>query len=63
MAEVATMVKIFRQYPHMDVTYQIDAAGVHDEAVWKNYFPDFYKWVVGKKPAIILEIESDIVIP
>ena len=63
VAEVATMVKIFRQYPHMDVTYQIDVAGVHDEAVWKNYFPDFYKWVVGKKPAIVLEIESDIIIP
>ena len=60
VAEVATMVKIFRQYPHMDVTYQIDAAGIHDEAVWKNYFPDFYKWIVGKKPAHVLEKESDI---
>lgn len=60
VAEVATMVKIFRQYPHLDVTYQIDAMGVHDEAVWKNYFPGFYKWVVGIKPAVVLEQESHI---
>lgn len=58
VAEVATMVKIFRQYPYMDVTYQIDAEGIHDEAVWKNYFPNFYKWIVGKKPAQALEAES-----
>ncbi len=60
VAEVASMVKIFRQYPYMDITYQIDAGGVHDEAVWKNYFPEFYKWIIGQKPAEILEKESDI---
>ena len=60
VAEVASMVKIFRQYPYMDITYQIDAGGVHDEAVWKNYFPEFYKWIIGQKSAQILEKESDI---
>ena len=60
VAEVATIVKIFRNYPHLDVTYQIDGNGVHDEAVWKDYFPNFYKWIVGKKPAVLLESESDL---
>ncbi len=60
VAEVATMVTIFRQYPFMEVTYQIDSTGIHDEAVWKNYFPGFYNWFIGKKPAVILEKESDI---
>ena len=60
VAEVASMVKIFRQYHYMDITYQIDAGGIHDEAVWKNYFPEFYKWIIGQKPAEILEKESDI---
>jgi predicted alpha/beta superfamily hydrolase len=60
VAEVATMVKILRQYPHLDITYQIDAKGVHEETVWKSYFPEFYKWVVGIKPAKVLEQESDI---
>ena len=58
LAEVATMVKIMRDCPRTDVTYQLDAGGVHDEAVWKNYFPNFYKWFTGKKPAEILEQES-----
>lgn len=48
------------EFSHMDVTYQINAGGVHDEAVWKYYFPDFYKWVVGKMPAHVLEKESDL---
>ena len=60
VAEVASMVKIFRQYHYMDITYQIDAGGIHDEAVWKNYFPEFFKWIVGKKTAEILEKESEI---
>ncbi|MEO6670567.1 MAG: hypothetical protein ABIN36_13875 [Ferruginibacter sp.] len=60
MAEVATMVKIFRQYPYMEVTYQIDSGGIHDEVVWKNYFPEFYAWLIGKKPAALVEMESDI---
>lgn len=59
-AEVATMVKLFREYPQLDVTYQIDAAGIHDEALWKNYFPEFYKWMTGKKSAATLEWESDV---
>jgi len=60
IAEVATMVKIMRESPRADVTYQIDAGGIHDEAVWKNYFPNFYKWFTGKKPPEILETESHI---
>jgi predicted alpha/beta superfamily hydrolase len=60
VAEVATMVKILRQYAHLDVTYQINAGGVHDEVLWKNYFPDFYKWMVGEKAAEVLEEESDV---
>lgn len=60
VAEVATMVKIFQEQPGADVTYQLDATGTHDEAVWKNYFPNFYKWFVGEKPAEVLETESDI---
>lgn len=60
VAEVATMVKILKQYSHLDVTYQIDAGGIHDEMVWKNYFPQFYKWITGQKAAEHLEAESDI---
>lgn len=60
VAEVAAMVTIFRHSPRVDVTYQLDAGGVHDEVVWKNYFPNFYKWFVGKKPAEVLESESHI---
>ncbi|MEO7523842.1 MAG: alpha/beta hydrolase-fold protein [Ferruginibacter sp.] len=60
VAEVETMVTIFRQYPQMEVTYQIDAGGIHDEAVWKNYFPEFYTWLIEKKPSELLELESDI---
>jgi predicted alpha/beta superfamily hydrolase len=62
VAEVAAMVKIFREQPGVDVTYQLDAGGVHDESVWKNYFPNFYKWFVGHKPAEQLEQESHITI-
>lgn len=60
VAEVAGMVKIFREQPGVDVTYQLDAGGIHDEAVWKNYFPNFYKWFTGEKPAEALEQESHI---
>ena len=52
------MVKIFRQCPYMYITCQIDVEGIHDEAVQKNYFFNFYKWIVGKKPARLLEAES-----
>ena len=60
VAEVATLVKIMREMPSVKVTYQIDEGGIHDEAVWKNYFPNFFKWFTGKKPAPALEDESDI---
>jgi metallo-beta-lactamase class B len=60
IAEVAAMVKIMRESPRTDVTYQLDASGVHDEGVWRNYFPNFYKWFIGKKPAEVLENESHI---
>ena len=43
---------------HAHVTYQLDAGGVHDEAVWKNYFPNFYKWFIGEKSPHVLEEES-----
>ncbi|MBC7904992.1 MAG: alpha/beta hydrolase [Gemmatimonadaceae bacterium] len=58
VAEVATMVKIFRKHPFIDVTYQIDAGGTHDEVVWKNYFPNFYKWFTGMTSAETLEEQS-----
>lgn len=60
IAEVAAMVKIMRETQHADVTYQLDASGVHDEAVWKNYFPNLYKWFIGKKPPEEIEEESHI---
>jgi metallo-beta-lactamase class B len=60
IAEVAGMVKIMRDCPGTDITYQLDAGGVHDEAIWKNYFPNFYKWFIGKKSAEQLEQESHI---
>lgn len=60
VAEVATMVKILREYEHLNVTYQIDSDGVHDEVLWKNYFPDFYKWFTRKKHAVVLEQASHI---
>lgn len=60
IAEVADMIKIIRESPNAEVTYQLDAGGVHDEAVWRNYFPNFYKWFTGKKPARVLENESQI---
>lgn len=60
VSEVATMVTIMRNCNYTDVTYQIDADGIHDEAVWKNYFPGFYKWIVGEKSSIEMETESDV---
>lgn len=60
ITEVATIVKIMQESSAADVTYQLDKSGVHDEAVWKNYFPELYRWLVGKKPAQLLEMESDI---
>ncbi len=63
LSEVAAMVKIIRDCPHTDVTYQLDAAGVHDESVWKHYFPNLYKWFTNQKSAPDLEKESQIKIP
>jgi predicted alpha/beta superfamily hydrolase len=60
VAEVAAMVKIMRSNELLDVTYQIDGGGIHDEAVWKNYFTEFYKWIVGKKSAEVIEEGSDL---
>ena len=60
VAEVASMVMIMRQDPALEVTYQLDAAGIHDEAVWKDYFPNLYQWFIGKKAADALESESHI---
>jgi predicted alpha/beta superfamily hydrolase len=62
IAEVAGMVKILREQPGLHVTYQLDAGGMHDESIWKNYFPDFYKWFIRQKPAEQLEQESHITI-
>ena len=47
IAEAATMVTIFKEFPQYDVTYQLDSGGIHDENVWKNYFPFFYEWMAG----------------
>jgi predicted alpha/beta superfamily hydrolase len=46
VAEVASMVAIMGQSKRADVSYQLDAGGVHDEAVWKRYFPHLYKWFI-----------------
>ena len=60
VAEVATMVKILKPFPQVEVTYQIDIEGVHDEAIWKNYFSEFYKWITNIKTADGIEGESDV---
>jgi len=60
LAEVATLVKIMRESPQLEVAYQLDASGMHDEAIWKNYFPEFYQWFVRKKSTWVLERASDI---
>ena len=63
ISEVATMVMIMRQSPHIEVTYQLDSGGIHDEIVWNHYFPNLYKWFTGLKPAEVVEGESHIRIP
>lgn len=60
VAEVATMVKILRESPLVNVTYQIDSSGIHDEELWKNYFRYFYAWYTGIVPDHKIEKESDI---
>lgn len=62
VAEVATMVTIMRKAVYTDVTYQIDADGIHDEQVWKKYFGGFYQWLVRKKTSAALKNESDVLI-
>lgn len=60
LGEVATMVTIFKTYPQYEVTYQLDSSGIHDENVWKNYFPFFYAWMVGDLHKKDVERASDI---
>ena len=58
VSEVAAMVQIMRSNNQVDVTYQIDSDGMHDEALWKNYFTEFYKWIIGKKSKEKIEEHS-----
>lgn len=60
VAEVATMVNVMREIPHINVTYQLDVEGIHDEEVWKNYFPNLYKWFTNEKSPDVIEAESHI---
>lgn len=58
--EIATLVKTFREYSCIDCTYELDATGIHDETVWRNYFPNFYNWFRGLVSGDELQKRSDI---
>ncbi|MEP7232624.1 MAG: alpha/beta hydrolase-fold protein [Ginsengibacter sp.] len=41
-----------RQYSRSNIKEVIDPEAQHNEAAWKNHFPQFYEWVILKKPCL-----------